>query len=263
MGNKILLKKNIWLSQKVSGIVFRLQNLRYGIIFGSMSKYTVPSKIWIRGRYRELFFNFQNLEAFNYEFRSICLEDCYQLKKINKKIKVSTIVDIGANQGLFLLAARKHFPKSDLSAYEPNKELEKILINNGIALNAKVYMEAVSDRDEKMKLQLGKTDLHSVAISSTEGDIPAVSFAKVLQRESKKIDLVKLDCEGGEWPLLEIPEFWNSVGAITMEYHLWANPNSSVEKLVLKINELGFDIISLSQISKTFGLLSAIRQNKN
>jgi FkbM family methyltransferase len=248
-----------WIDRKKQGLIFRARNLRYGILFLFSAGHRIPSKLWVRGRYRAFRFRFQQGPGFYYEFREICLEDCYSLKDIKKRVPVSAIIDIGANQGLFLLAARKNFPHAAIQGYEPNSQLADLLVHNSKNLKAQVFMEAVSDEDGKMQLQFGETDLQTTVIKSEAGSVTATSFSKVIERAGGGIDLLKLDCEGGEWPLLQMVELWKYVKAVTMEYHLWAKPGMTVERLVNELASMGFEIINISRLSESFGLLTAVK----
>jgi len=83
----------------------------------------------------------------------------------------------------------------------------------------------------------------------------------VIERLGGKIDILKIDCEGAEWELFEDAASWQKVNSVTMEYHLWARPGSSVEDVKEKFNELGFRVISHSPISDKFGLITTIRKD--
>ena len=250
---------NKWINQKISGLYFRWRNLGYGILFFSSSGFKVPKRLFVRGKFRTFLFLFRNTEAFYYEFREICIEDCYLLGQIKNKITVKSIVDIGANQGLFVLAARKTWGDAVIQAYEPNPQLSDALANNASACQAVVFQEAVSDQDGKMSLQFGETDLQTMAYKSDAGNVKATAFSKVIARAGGTIDLLKLDCEGGEWPLLDQTHPWKDIRSVTMEYHLWARPGMTLVALEKRINELGFTIIHKSILTDQFGILTAIK----
>lgn len=248
-----------WFNQKLNGLLFRWKAFRYGIWYLFSNQYKVPDKLWVGGGYKSFNFKYADKDAFYYEFREICLEDCYGLEAIGKRMPVSTIVDIGSNQGLFLISARKAFPKATVHGYEPNPGLKEVLEHNAGAIKAITFMEAVSDADGLMQLEFGETDLHTVAVKSEAGSVKAISFANVIKRAGGNIDLLKLDCEGGEWVLLEMKDVWEHVHAITMEYHLWAKPGMTTDLLKKKLNDLGFIIIHFSPLKDSFGLLTAVR----
>ena len=123
----------------LKGLPMRLRCLSYGIFYTRSGKFHVPGRLWVRGRMRRFLFNRPDTGAFQYEFREICLNDCYRLKTLKECLPdIKTIVDVGANQGLFLLAARKNFPNANIYGYEPNPHLMPQLLQNGKAVKAAV-----------------------------------------------------------------------------------------------------------------------------
>src|SRR6202011_5898899 len=109
--------------------------------------------------------------------------------------RVKTIVDIGANQGLFLLAARKYFPNASIAAYEPNPNIKELLVQNGRILNAEIYGEAVTSKDCMVNLHFGDSDLHTIAEPSSAGNVRGTGFDRVIERAGGNIDILKMDCE--------------------------------------------------------------------
>ena len=188
---------------------------------------------------------------------SVIIDHLKALKKELKDIKV--IVDIGANQGLFVIAARQNFSNASIHAYEPNDQLKFILNQNLQVLKAMPYYEAVTRNDCKVLLNFGATDLHTTAMNSAEGQVVGTSFRKIINRAGGKIDVLKIDCEGGEWELLEDKGSWINVRSVTMEYHLWAKEGSTVESLIKILNMLGFRIIENKRLSNSFGLITGIK----
>ena len=65
--------------------------------------------------------------------------------------------------------------------------------------------------------------------------------------------------EGAEWELLADKPSRVNIRAVTMEYHLWANQESSVESVIHKLNKLNFRIISNNRLSGQFGLVTGIK----
>lgn len=222
--------------------------------------FRIPQTLRINGAKKKMtFIDVQN-GGFKYEFIETCLNDGYHLKEIKKKLKdIEVIVDIGANQGLFTIAARKHFAKASITCYEPNKQLENYLSPNASTLNADVYYEAVTKENCKVQLQFGETDLHTKTLHDDEGGVTGTSFRNVIERAGGKIDMLKMDCEGGEWEILEDEESWKNVRSLTMEYHLWAKPDIKVEVLIRLLEKLNFKVIFHNPLTETFGILVAIK----
>lgn len=250
-----------FIKQKINGVKKRLQFLSYGIVYFKLKNFIFPKRILINGKMCKLLFNNSDSSTFLYEFNEICINDCYKLQGLKKRLgNVHTIVDIGANQGLFLLAARNLFRKSSTFGYEPNWQIEKTLLHNAKALNATVFFEAVTKEDGKVNLFFGETDLHTIAEISFDGNTPATAFHKVIERAGGQIDILKMDCEGGEWDIFEDTDSWKHVNSLTMEYHLWAKEGSTQNDIVAILERLGFKIITLTALSDKFGLLTAIKK---
>ncbi len=246
--------------QKINGLKWRIKCYSYGIVYLRQADFIIPNTLKINRRKKNISFIDVEDGAFKYEFVETCLNDGYNLKALKKRIKkVNSIVDIGANQGLFTIAARQHFPKASITCYEPNKQLENNLSHNALALNAKVFYEAVTKEDCKVQLEFGETNLHTKALQAEEGNIAGTSFKEVINRAGGKIDILKMDCEGGEWEILEDEDDFKYILSITMEYHLWARPQISVSDLVKRLHMLNFKILTVNPITADFGLLTAIK----
>lgn len=233
---------------------------QYGTFYFRDKNLFIPERLRINGRSHKFKFLDITDAEIAYEFNEICINDCYHLAYLKKHLpNVKRIIDIGANQGLFAIAARHHFANASITCYEPNKILEPVLGHNANLLNAKVYYEAVSLNDCKLNLNFGKSDLHTRSEHSEDGDIKGTAFSKLIQRAGGSIDIVKMDCEGAEWELFEDANSWKSVKSLTMEYHLWAREGKSPEDVINRLNEFGMVIISDERLTREYGLVTAVR----
>lgn len=251
-----------FLQKKLSGIDKRIRSLSYGIIYFKNSDFVIPSFFYINGGRRELKFIDKRSDAFVYEFNEICLNDCYQLRDLKKRLSdVKVVVDIGSNQGLFAVAARRHFSKASIFCYEPNSQLANVLLHNSSVLNVKTYFEAVTKEPCKVTLQFGETDLHTKTIESDLGNVTGTSLRTMIERAGGEIDILKMDCEGAEWELFEDTSSWEKIKSVTMEYHLWAKSNFSSVQLFAILNKLGFKVTHHQPISKGFGIVTAVKKS--
>ncbi len=219
--------------------------------------FDIPNSLLINGVRKKLHFNDLNAD----EFISICINDCYHLNDLKKQLKkVNSIVDIGANQGMFLIAARQNFPDARITGYEPNIQLQDVLNYNASQLGCEVFYEAVMKNDCKVSLNLQESDLATTVSESESGSVSGTSFKKVIKRAGI-IDILKLDCEGAEWELLEDIDSWKNVKAVTLEYHLWNVPGINHSDMSSKLKNIGFEIIAHAVLSEDQGLLAATNEN--
>lgn len=185
--------------------------------------------------------------------------------------KDGTVVDIGANVGIYsIYAATRLVPFGRVVAFEPNPACaSKIRHNcalNGIT-NIEIRELAVASTD-------GQISFH-VAARSGDGSVFAPDHAResitvksvsanTFLQSIPRADLMKIDCEGGEHPLLwqSEPRQWERVRAICMEYHLGFNtgfPDESPDQVEQRLAYLGFRSIQRTPTSDSrFGYIAAL-----
>jgi len=196
-----------------------------------------------------------------HELGLIFFDDCYRLRKLPRNL--NSVVDVGGNVGLFSLVARHHFPGAKIFAYEPNPFIGSYIRQNLSKLSVEIHQEAVGARHGSIKLNLGGNSLHSTVTEDPEGEIPMVDFDTVVDRAGGTIDLLKLDCEGGEWDILESSASIEKVKNLAMEFHLWARPQSTVDDMTDLIKRRGFKIERIEQRNlQDWGLIIATRLEK-
>ena len=249
-----------YFKQKLSGLRKRYKSAKYGIFYFKDSTFILQERLCINGRRKKFKFTNTSDAELAYEFNEICINDCYHLAELKKILPAAgIIVDIGANQGLFAIAARQHFSRASITCYEPNRNLESILSHNTNLLNVQVFYEAVCLADCTLTLNPGKSDLHTQIRLAAKGDVIGTRFSKVFERAGDHIDILKVDCEGTEWELFEDSTSWMKVNAVTMEYHLWANTRKNVGDVINRLTYFGLTIISDKRLSNEFGLITAVR----
>ncbi|HVN54094.1 MAG TPA: FkbM family methyltransferase [Anaerolineaceae bacterium] len=187
-----------------------------------------------------------------------------------------SVVDIGAGIGEFTLFAAAGHPRNRVYAFEPFAESFELLKEN-IAQNrienVQAYPEAVWGASGNLLLDLSGGE--PLQLQSVEGAREQVkegnrlvicsSLCDVLERLGiAQIDLLKLDCEGAEYPiLLQTGEralaALGKVQRIVMEYHdgISAYSHADLEKF---LREYGFRVRSVvNQVHPNLGYLYAER----
>jgi FkbM family methyltransferase len=210
------------------------------------------SSVTIAGRRLQLSLPAEERSTHEWEFGKIVFEDCYRLADI--KHPVRTVLDVGANIGLFTIAARKHFPSARIHSYEPNPDLKRHLEAHSAAVDATCWMVAVGASSGFISLQKADSgSLFSVAKADERGKIPKRAFADAVA-ELGTVDLLKLDCEGAEWEIFSDPAPWDRVRSLVMEYHLWAKPNSTTDELQRILHGLGFGPVTIQSDGPSWGM---------
>lgn len=209
---------------------------RFGVRFHGMSKSRLPPTI----RFGELTrpMCIPDDPMFVADFANVVLDDDYGLRRLTTAPR--TIVDIGANIGIFSAYARGLFPQATIHAYEPSPQTADLFRRNASDPLTTLYVEGVSGRAGRARMvELGASNLARTA-SADDGDIVLTPFAQVLERAGGSIDMLKLDCEGAEWDFMSDPGLFARVGAIRMEYHLV--DGRTLDTVRETARELGFAI---------------------
>jgi FkbM family methyltransferase len=167
------------------------------------------------------------------------------------------IVDVGAHIGSFALAALRR-GAGVVHCVEPDAENFALLEHNLSPFGDRVRLRraAVWRSDEQAaRLSLRNpvaarnTGAHQVATLEAGPGVEAVAFDELIE-QAGRVRLVKLDCEGAEWPILLTSRRLDRVEALCGEYHLGPLPEAfqvagetfSVELLVRTLAERGFEV---------------------
>lgn len=186
--------------------------------------------------------------------------------KINKG---DVVLDIGANVGIFsLYAAFKG--ATNIYSIEPLREnIDYIKFNfkNNNLDYPKIANMAISDKTGKEKLYLFNYDSHSIlgdSIKSKKNNnfrfVKTISLdAFVESNNIRKIDFLKIDCEGGEGKILSFtrPETWNRISKIAIEYHNNVSILNNTEMSAL-LRKYGYNV-KIVKSDNTFGYIYAWR----
>jgi len=185
-----------------------------------------------------------------YIYKEIFVDGCYDNLPI--KSNKPLVIEIGANTGLFVLRAKSIYPDAEIISFEPyppnyNALLETIEINN--IENIKPINKAVAGESGKLKLYVHPKNIggHSI-FSKNAGDnyveVETTTIKSILSDYNISVcDVLKLDCEGAEYPILRsfTKEIANKVRNIIYEP---TYGQYSVEELNLYLKELGYNISS-------------------
>jgi FkbM family methyltransferase len=135
--------------------------------------------------------------------REVWMDDSYRLPF---DVAPKVLVDLGANIGLTTVWLAHRYGCTAIVAVEPSPENARIArinleLNN---IHAEVVEAAVGDHDGTVYFQ-DDQDSNLGRVASTGRPVRQVSMRTVLEQlpAGAEVDLVKMDIEGGEGPLLD------------------------------------------------------------
>lgn len=231
----------------------KIRAKKLGIKFNRVASFQLPQQLIVQGKRHQV--NVPSEKGMNGEFIEVLLDDCYGVEQLSESLM--TIIDVGANVGLFPIATRNRFPQAVIHAYEPHPYLENYLTHQSKIANFIYFMEAVGDRNGKVVLDIREVSRKTRSTVSESGDIPMVSFRRAIERIGGSVDLAKVDCEGAEWLLFKDTEIWQFVENLSLEYHLGSGHTHAETRQV--IQNLGFRIGKQIPIDKWYGSILASR----
>lgn len=180
-------------------------------------------------------------------FRSIFRERCYDVD-FGPIAADGVAVDLGANVGIFsLYAATRLVPNGKVLAVEANPEcFSKLEKTTETCANVTLWQGAVGNRTE---LWLSEDSL-GASVFKSKHSLASVEVRPILHEEiltfAPRIDLLKVNMEGAEYPLLlETPSaLWDGVQRLAVKWHDGeiAGGRHPVE-LAERMKSLGFRIL--------------------
>jgi FkbM family methyltransferase len=181
--------------------------------------------------------------------------------------KKDTVIDVGAHIGLFSLYASQHCTKGQIYAFEPMKENYEVLksniqINNFSNIKAENY--AISKSTSKIILYQNNDDSgHSKFIKTNNPiEVNSKSLNDFFNEEKiEKCDLLKLDCEGSEYEIIEglKDENFKKIEKMIIEYHLADSNPEMLKNLEKKLKRFSYNV-SIDPLFKDIGFLYAIKK---
>lgn len=155
----------------------------------------------------------------------------------------NTVVDVGANAGIWIEYI-KHVAKcKKIYAIEPNTQALKTLRDTYTSDELTIIDKALCDKDGELEFftdpsnstigSINKNHQNSLVISHK---IQGISFRTFIKENNiDHIDLMKMDIEGGEYPFFDSmqKEDLDKIGTILVEYHMQGGQTIDKEVAIL------------------------------
>ena len=185
--------------------------------------------------------------------------------------KEDIVVDIGAHIGTFSVYAASKSPQGCVYSYEPVVENFDFLKRN-IKLNNLTNVIPINKGVFRSRGQVKVYSSSSLATYSVYGKGKGTRYVKVIglkdvftDNSLKKIDFLKLDCEGAEYEILfNTPkEYIDKINKIVLEYHEGDPIKYSHHDLLNFLRNHNLKTKLLITGKGTNGLIYAQKGNKN
>lgn len=219
----------------------------------------------VSGGLTEIMLPNDDAERLRYEAWKILIEDCYHLRDLITP-NTKSVLDVGANVGLFAAACKLRHPAAIVHSYEPNPEIRDLFVRNVSSFRCSPYPFAIGKADGFAQMGIpesslfGRTSIADWASPCNERTVSVRSLTSAVDALGGA-DLLKLDCEGAEWELFETVDVWRRIAAITMEYHLWAKAGATESTITSAVQDLGYQIRSFQPSPNgPWGMLTAVRR---
>jgi FkbM family methyltransferase len=196
-------------------------------------------------------------------YKEIFFKDDYRLRS-DPLTPGGTVIDIGANIGMFAVFAATEMRAARVYAFEPFAESFALLTRNATAnhLDAivPVALGIAGDAGTRTLHMQGRHGVHSMFGTSGEAvTIECITLADAFDRFGiGRCDFLKLDCEGAEYEILLAtpPEVFARIDRIALEYHDWMTEHRH-EELSALFAANGFAVTTRDHAASRTGYLYA------
>jgi FkbM family methyltransferase len=180
-----------------------------------------------------------------------------------------TIVDIGANIGSFAIYAAQSSPGATIYCFEPEPanfdSLKNNIDINGLHDRVSAFQCAVASNSGDRQLAVIdplSNSFHMVPVGANMQTVPCTTLAAILDNlDLEQIDLLKLNCEGAEYEILEgcPTDDFSRISNIRLEYHNLDAPGKNGESLSRLLRGRGYRIQRFTRYLNTSGFIWAAR----
>jgi len=192
-------------------------------------------------------------------------------------IRPARIVDVGANVGYTCVLWAHAYPGVPVLAFEPHPshvrafrenlalgglgaQIEIIAAAAGVSSGRAAFLDAENESGLVASGRPASAERLAEAGPTGEFEVPVVDFFASVG--SRPIDVLKMDIEGGEYPILADPRFDN-LGArmIALEWHNTPEYTDGKRWCEERLRSLGYDVTEGASGCEHNGMLFATREN--
>jgi FkbM family methyltransferase len=197
-------------------------------------------------------------------YKEIWFKDDYRLRQ-DPLPPGATVIDIGANIGMFAVFAAKAMRAARVVAFEPFTEsfgmLSRNASRNQLTAIEPVQLGIAGQAGTRTLHMQGRHGVHSLFGDGEAITIECITLASAFERFAiERCGFLKLDCEGAEYEiLLNTPAaILARIDRLALEYHDWMTDHRH-DELTALFERNGFTVTTRDHPSSKTGYLYARR----
>jgi FkbM family methyltransferase len=243
--------------------------LKYANLIRNISNWHLYFSRKLKGPYEKLLFYTRKkhiafttpAKSLYLVFKEIFLNDVYSMDQLAGSLPWKPVViDIGGNAGYFTLFLLARMGEAQVYAYEAvpaNCRLfqQHLDMNPQLKGMVEVYHRAVTGSPAATVTLYLETAAGNAVTASVYNDftkdntyiaeVPCITLAEILAANRlAKVDLVKVDCEGSEYPIIyeTPPHVWERIDRMAIEVHNLDNEKRNMASLEGYLASLGYTL---------------------
>lgn len=200
----------------------------------------------------------------------IFVSDAYRCPRLLDPASIRRIVDVGSNVGYTLVYWCRRFPCATIEAFEPHPRhfavLKQTVELNNLGNRIKLHPVAAGTAARlSMLVDAGTvSSLNAPACAAPHfkrTEVEVVDFFEAVR--GLRIDLLKLDCEGGEYDILMDARFpLLDIGTIVLEWHATNDHPEMDREIIARLSTLNWHVepvcaVTPPPLARSVGLLGA------
>lgn len=171
-----------------------------------------------------------------------------EIYDFNVNHKNPTIIDCGANIGLAIRYWKRKYPKAEITAFEPDPAVYKVLCSNvercgytDVSLIPKGVWSYEGTRDFYQEGADAGFITDKEKETEKKKNIISIPVVRLRDYLGKPVDMLKIDIEGSEIEVLnDCHSMLDSVENLFVEYHSYLGKEQRLDELLGVIRKAGF-----------------------
>ena len=192
--------------------------------------------------------------------REVMVEETYRPILDLLPTRPIRVVDIGAHIGAFMIWLHRQHVIDEAFCFEPDSDSFNLcqfnLHQNGCD-NVWPYKQAIGGSTRESEIWMdnvthARSSLHKRVTSSTShqhSKVRVIALSEWLEGVQENFDLLKMDCEGSEWEILDAaPAAFTRFSIIVAEIHAAPDGKRTIDDFALALSRHGFITVTSDKL---------------